>query len=326
MNRRALLKLIALGALPASAGAQQPGKVWRIGFLYGGSRQSALDTGRYPAFLQGMRELGYVENKNFTLIERYSPNAESALTVAKELLNAQPDVILVSGGTSLQALYKLTTTVPVVVAVSTDPLRQGIAESLARPGKNFTGLSAVLTDLFPKHVEIIKAAAPRTSRLAILMNPQNGSHAGLAKLVEAAAQEHKMRAQLVSVSASLDFEAAFAEMQRQRAEALLMLGDSFFVQHFPEIAKLTIKHRMISTYSGREYPEVGGFLSYGPNFRDLYRRTAKFVDKILKGAKAGDLPFEQPTKFELVINRSTAKALGVRIPDELVLRADAIID
>jgi putative ABC transport system substrate-binding protein len=326
MNRRTLLKLIALGALPASAAAQQPAKVWRIGFLYGGLRQSALDTGRYRAFLQGMRELGYVENKNFTLIERYSPNAESALPAAQEVLNAQPDVVLVSGGTSLQALRKLTTTVPVVVAVSTDPLGQGIAENLARPGKNFTGFAAFTADLFPKHVQLIKAALPRMSRLGILTNPQNPDHAALEKSVATAANDYGMRVHLMKVSAFREFEPAFAELKRQKAEALLILGDVFFVQYFRQIAELCIKHRVISSYSSREYPDLGGFLSYGPNFRDHYRGAAKFIDKILKGAKAGDLPFEQPTKLQLVINRSTAKALGMRIPDELVLRADAMID
>jgi putative ABC transport system substrate-binding protein len=271
-----------------------------------------------------MRELGYVENKNFVVVARYMQGAEGAPALFKELLDARVDVIVASGVQSV--LLQSPTTVPIVLAVVVDPVGQGVAESLARPGKNFTGLSAVLTDLFPKHVELIRTARPGVSRLAILARPDNPSHAGLAKRVEAAAQENKMRAQLVRVSAQADFEPAFAEMQRERADALLILGDGFFVEHFREIGRRAIEQHMISTYSSREYPELGGFLSYGPNFRDHYRGTAKFVDKILKGAKPGDLPFEQPTKFELVINRSTAKALGVRIPDELVLRADAIID
>ncbi|OLC69967.1 MAG: hypothetical protein AUH79_00525 [Betaproteobacteria bacterium 13_1_40CM_4_64_4] len=327
MKRRTLLELVALGALPMwSASAQQSSKVWRIGFLYGGARQSALDTGRYQAFLQGMRELGYAENKNFVLVERYSQTVDSVLPNARELLSAQPDVILVSGGASLLALRELTTTVPVVAAVSVDPVRQGLAENLSRPGKNFTGFSAVLSDLFPKHVQVIKAALPHISRLGILTNPRNVDHMALEKSVGAAAHDHGMRVHLVKVSAFPEFDPAFAEMERQKAEALLILGDAFFVQYFREIAQLSIKHHVISTYSGREYPELGGFLSYGPNFRDHYRGAAKFIDRILKGTKPGDLPFEQPTKLELVINRSTAKALGMRIPDELVLRADAIID
>jgi putative ABC transport system substrate-binding protein len=326
MRRRALLKLIALGALPLPAGAQQPGKVRRIGFFYGGSRQSALETGRYAAFLQGMRELGYVENKDYVIVARYSDGPERTPALAMELLDAKVDVIVASGGPPAQALLKSTTTMPIVLAVSVDPVRDGFAQTMAHPGRNFTGLSAVLADIFPKHVELIKAARPRISRLAILVNPRNASHPALAKRVEAAAHEHKMRPQLVQVSSSTDLEPAFADMAGQRAEALLVLGDSFFVQHFRQIAGLAIKHRMISTYSGREYPDLGGYMSYGPSFRDHYRRTARFVDKILKGAKPGDLPFEQPTKFELVINRSTAKALGERIPDELVLRADAVID
>lgn len=324
--RRRLLVAGLTAPFFARTGNAQQGKVWRIGFFYGGSLQSALDTGRYQAFLQGMRELGYAENTNFVVVARHSEGPENALAFAKQLLASEPDVIVVSGGAPLQALQKLNATVPIVVAVSVDPVRQGIAENLARPGKNFTGLSAVLSDLFPKHVEVIKAAAPRTSRLAILMNPQNATHAGLARRVTAAAQENRMRAQLVKVGAHADLTPAFADMQRQRAEALLMLGDSFFVQHFSEIAKLTLQHRLISTYSGREYPEVGGLLSYGPNFRDHYRRTASFIDKILKGTKPGDMPFEQPTKFELVLNLKTAKTLGLAISRDFLSRVDEVIE
>ena len=327
MKRRTLLELVALGALPMwSASAQQSSKVWRIGFLYGGARQSALDTGRYQAFLQGMRELGYAENKNFVLVERYSQTVDSVLPNARELLSAQPDVILVSGGASLLALRELTTTVPVVAAVSVDPVRQGLAESLARPGKNFTGFSAGRNEVFPRHVQLIKAALPNISRLAVLINPRNRDHPALERSLTDAAYDAGMRVYPVKVSAAAELDAAFAQIAEQKAQALLILGDTSFVQHFREIAQRCIQQRIVSTYSGREYPELGGFLSYGPNFRDHYRGAAKFIDRILKGTKPGDLPFEQPTKLELVINRSTAKALGMRIPDELVLRADAIID
>jgi ABC-type uncharacterized transport system substrate-binding protein len=330
--------LIAFGALasaprflawlslaPCIAVAQT--KVRRVGFFYGGSRESARRTGRYAAFIRGMNELGYVENKDFVLVERYIEGGfERIVSMAKELLDAKVEVIVVSGGTSRRALQQLTKTVPVVVVVAVDPVREGFAESLARPGKNFTGLSAVLSDIFPKHVELIKATLPGMSRLAVLAHPSNQTHPALMKGVEAAARANGIRVLQVNVNASRDFEPGFAEIRRERAEALLMLGDAFFVQHFPQIAELAAKHRLVSTYSGREYPEAGGFMSYGPNFREHYRRAAGYVDKILKGAKAGDLPMEQPTKFELVINRRTAKALGVAIPDELLLRADEVIE
>ncbi len=328
-RRRAIAALACFSGVIASpdALAQQQRKLWRVGFLYGGSRQSVLNTGRYAAFLRGMSELGYTEGKNFVVVAQYVEGTfERALVLAKELLSAKVDVIVVSGGASQQALQQLTSTVPVVVVVAVDPVRDGIAESLAHPGKNFTGLSAVLSDLFPKHVELIKATLPRMSRLAVLVNPRNRNHPALIKSVDAVAQANGIRVLLVNAGTLQEIETGLAEMARERAEALLMLGDAFFVQQFSEIAELTIKHRMVSTYSGREYPEAGGFLSYGPNFRDHYRRAASYVDKILKGAKPGDLPMEQPTKFELVINRKTARALGLTIPPELLLRADEVIE
>ncbi|TMH70586.1 MAG: hypothetical protein E6H57_06915 [Betaproteobacteria bacterium] len=327
MRRRTLLKLITLGALPVPAAqAREPGKVWRVGFLYGGSRQSARETGRQPAFLQGMRALGYSETRDFVLVERYSADSTQVLALAKELLSARPDVIVVSGGISLQALQKLGVSVPVVIAVAADPVRQAVAENLARPGKNFTGFTAVLGDVFPKHVQLIKAALPQISRLAVLSNPRNRDHSARERSVTDAAYDAGMRVYPVKVSAAAELDAAFAEIAQHKAQALLILGDTFFVQHFREIAQRCIQQRIVSTYSGREYPELGGFLSYGPNFREHYRSAAKLVDKILKGANPGELPFEQPSPFELVINRRTADAIGVPISDQLALHADKIIE
>ena len=327
MRRRTLLKLITLGALPVPAAqAQEPGKVWRIGFLYGGSRQSARDTGRQPAFLQGMLALGYTEGKDFILIERDSVDSSQVLPFARDLLSAQLDVIVVSGGISLQALQKLGVKLPVVVAASSDPVRQGLAESLARPGKNFTGFSAGRNEVFPRHVQLIKAALPNISRLAVLINPRNRDHPALERSLTDAAYDAGMRVYPVKVSAAAELDAAFAEIAQHKAQALLILGDTFFVQHFREIAQRCIQQRIVSTYSGREYPELGGFLSYGPNFREHYRGAAKLVDKILKGANPGELPFEQPSPLELVINRRTAEAIGVPISDQLAPRADKIIE
>jgi putative ABC transport system substrate-binding protein len=327
MRRRLLLQLIALGAFPAlPARAQQAASPRRIGFLYGGSRRSSRDTGRYQAFMQGMREAGYAEGQDFTLIERYSEDSAFALERAKELLGEKPDVVVVSGGISLQALQKLGVKIPVVVAVSADPVRQGIADTPARPGRNFTGFAATLQEVFPRHVPLIKSAVPGITRLAVLSNPRNREHAAIERTVADAAYENGMRMQVMRVGAAVELDGAFAEVEQHRPEALLILGESFYVQHFREIAALCIRYQMISSYSGREYPEAGGFMSYGPNFREHYRGSARLVDKILKGARPAELPFEQLTKAELVLNRRTAKALGLEIPEQLLVRADAVID
>ena len=326
MRRRSLLKLMAVGVLPLSARAQQAEKVWRVGFLYGGSRQSARDTGRYQAFLQGMRALGYAENKNFVLVERYLVDSAQSMPLAEELLNAKPDVIVTSGGQSLQALQKLGAKLPIVVVISADPVQQGIADSLTRPGRNYTGFHSNLHELFPRHVKLVKAALPQSSRLAVLSNPRNREHPALERAVLDEAYANSMRVQVVRISGAAELDAAFAEMAQQKAEALLILGDTFFVQHFREIAQRCIQQRMVSTFSGREYPELGGFLSYGPNFREHYRATPKVVDRILKGTKPGELPFTQLTLFELVINARTAKEIGVPISEQLAQRADAIIE
>ena len=326
MRRRSLLKLMAIGVFPLSARAQQADKVWRVGFLYGGSRQSARDTGRYQAFMQGMQALGYLENKNFTLVERYLVDSPQSMPLAEELLGAKPDVIVTSGGLSMQALQKLGTKVPIVVVISADPVQQGIADSLTRPGRNFTGFHSNLHDLFPRHVKLVKEALPQSSRLAVLSNPRNREHPALERAVLDEAYANGMRVQVVRVGGAAELDAAFAEMAQQKAEALLILGDTFFVQHFREIAQRCIQQHMVSTFSGREYPELGGFLSFGPNFREHYRGSARIVDRILKGAKPGELPFTQLTLFELVINGRTAKAIGVPISEQLAQRADAILE
>ena len=327
MRRRTLLKLIAAGAWPvAAARAQVPAGPRRVGFLYGGSRQSARDTGRPQAFVQGMLALGYVEGQHYVLLEQYSMEASQLLARAQELLSAAPEVIVVSGATAVQALQKLGVTTPTVVVIAMDPVRQGLAESVGRPGRNFTGFTGMLMEIFPKQVALIKLALPTGTRLAMLANPRNRDHPPLERSVAEAAYDLGMRATTVKVSAAAELDAAFAELARQKAQALLILGDTTFVQHFREIAQRCILQRIVSAYSGREYPELGGYMSYGPNFREHYRAAAKLVDKILRGASPGELPFEQPSALELVINRRTANAIGVPIPEPLAQRADQIID
>ena len=205
-------------------------------------------------------------------------------------------------------------------------MREGIAASLAHPGGNFTGLSAFLDDLFPKHVEFLRIALPKLSRIAVLSKPGNPGHPSLLKLIEDVARKLGIQVLPVNGNTPKDIEQGFGAMAQQRVQAVIILGDSFFVQHFRYIAELAIKHRLASIYSGREYPDAGGLMSYGPSFSDNFRRAATYVDKILKGAKPGDLPFEQPTRLYLTINRKTVKALGLTITNELLLRADNVIE
>ena len=331
MNRRRKL-LIAFGAsvlaAPLASLAQQKDKVWRIGFLYNGSRQSALDTGRYAAFLDGMRKLGYIEGKHFVIEARFAPNDEVGRlpALAAELVRSSVDVIVTTGGVAAQALKQATTTIPVVITVTTNPVREGLAASLAHPGGNFTGLSAFLEDVFPKHVEMLKLAVPKLARIAVLANSRHEGHPHLLKGIEAVARHNGIQVQRVGGDTLEDIERGIGAAARQRAQALIILGDSFFVQYFQQIAGFAIRNRLASIYSGREYPEAGGLMSYGPSFPDNYRRAATYVDKILKGAKPGDLPIEQPTKFELVINRKAANALGITLSPELLFRADRVIE
>ena len=318
-----------LGALavPIAALAQQQGKVWRIGFFYFGSRQSALDSERYGMFMQGMRDLGYVEEKNFVLEARYGDGVSERLpALAAELLKLKVDVIVATGIPVYHALQKAGAALPIVITVSADPVADGIARSLARPGGNFTGLATGSFELFAKHVEFLKITVPKLSRVAVLWNPGNDSHP--ARLKEMLSIARKVGLQTVAVEGrtAQDIELGFATMTRERAGAVIILNDTFFVQQQRQIAELATRHKLPSIYGGIAYAEAGGLIGYGQNVGDNFRRAATYVDKILRGAKPGDLPIEQPTKLSLVINRKTAKAIGLTIPQELVLRADKVIE
>ena len=327
-KRRKLVIAFGAGALaaPLVSFAQQQGKMWRVGLLYNGSRQSAIDTGRYPAFIEGMRKAGYIEGQNLVIEARFADVNDDLRAVGSEILKSNPDLVVTSGALGAHALLSLRNNTPIVVVVSFDAVREGFAVSLARPGGSVTGLSALLDDVFAKHVELLKLAIPKLTRIAVLALPGNLDHLAVLKSIEANAQLLGVGIIRVDVDAPKGFEAAFQTIARERAEALIVLGSTYFVQHFREIAALALKSKVASTYSGREYPEVGGLMSYGPNFADSYRRAAAFVDKILKGAKPGELPFEQPAQFYLTINRTTANALGVKITGELLMRVDNIIE
>ncbi len=322
--------LIALGAgvlvAPRRALAQQQPKVARIGFLYFASRQSAVDNGRYNAFVQGMRELGYVEGTNLVIEARFADGKPERLpALAAELVRLKVDVIVTQGTTPLRALHHATTTIPIVSPLTADPVGDGFAASLARPGGNVTGLSTSAGDLGPKRLDLLRAAVPKLSRVAVLVNPANPGHPPQLQRLMSAAQTVDIQLVLAEAGTVQEIEREFAMMTKKRANAAIIFPDGFFNQELRPIAAQALKHRLPSISGSREYADAGGLMAYGPNLHDNFRRAAVYVDKILKGAKPGDLPFEQPTRYSLVINHKTATALGLTIPQALLRQADEII-
>jgi putative tryptophan/tyrosine transport system substrate-binding protein len=328
MDRRTFIGSVASSvlAVPLAAFAQQPGKLWRIGFFYFGSRQSALDTGRYPAFVQGMRELGYVEGKNVIIETRFGNGKVERLPgLVAELVRSKVNVIVETGSAAYRALQHAAASIPIVVTVTADPMIDGLAESLARPGGNFTGLTDTAADLGPKQIELLMAVVPQLSRAGVLLNPDNVSHPVQMKRLMLAAQRVGVQVVLAEAGTITDIEPGFAALARERANAVILFGDTFFVQQLQQIAQAAIKYRVPSMYTLHEYAEAGGLMSYGADLVNNFRRAATYVDKILKGANPGDLPFEQAARYSLAINLKTAKSLGLTIPQSLLLRADEVI-
>jgi putative ABC transport system substrate-binding protein len=328
MDRRTFIVGVATGvlAVPRGAFAQQQGRVSRIGFFYFGSRQSSLDTGRYNAFVQGMRELGYIEGKNFVIETRFGDGKIERLPgLAAELVRLNVDAIVATGSPVYNALRNATSTVPIVVTVTFDRVIEGLAASLARPGGNVTGLSSTAADLGPKQFELLMAVVPQMSRIGVLLNPGNPAHPAQMKLLMLAAQKVGVQVVLAEAGTVADIEPGFASLARERADAVILFGDTFFVQQVQQIAQAALKHRVASIYVIHEYPKAGGLMSYGADTVENFRRAATYVDKILKGAKPGELAFEQRARYSLAINLRTAKALSLTIPQSLLLRADEVI-
>jgi putative ABC transport system substrate-binding protein len=329
MDRRTFIASVSgavLVVVPLGALAQELRKVWRIGFFYFGSRQSALDTGRYNAFVQGMRELGYVDRKNVIIEARFGDGDVDRLPgLAAELVRLNVDVIVATGSQTYSALRHAATTIPVVVTVTPDPISEGLATSLARPGGNFTGLADTAGEHGPKELELLMATVPKLSRVGVLLNPNNVAHPDQVKQLASAAQRVGVQVVKAEAGTVADIEAGFASLARQHADAVVLFGDSFFVQQFQEIAQAAFKHRQPSIAWIHDYAQAGGLMSYGADVVDNFRRAATYVDKILKGAKPGELPFEQPARYALAVNLKTAKALGLTIPQSLLLRADEVI-
>jgi ABC-type uncharacterized transport system substrate-binding protein len=324
---RLVVALLALALLPAplAARAQQTGRVYRIGMLQ--NVPAALNASNLDAFRQGLRELGYVEGQN-VLIEYRSADGrdERFPNLATELVRLQVDLIVTRGTPAALAVKNATGTIPVVMAGIGDPVGRGIVVSLARPGGNITGLSGLNTEIYGKRVELIRELLPGAARVAAIFNMSNSSHPLQWKEVDLAAGSLGIQPQLLDVRKAEDLPRAFDAALRQRADALVVGLDGVTQANRRTIVDLAAKHRLPAIYASKEeFVDVGGLISYAASFPHLHYRAARFVDRILKGAKPADLPVEQPTKFELVINLKTAKALGLTIPQSVLLRADEVI-
>ena len=326
MDRRTFLASTSavLFAAPLAAEAQPAGKVYRIGVLEPTSM--ALNAANLDAFRQGLRELGYVEGRNMRIEYRSADGrSERFPDLAAELVRLKVDVILTRGTPAVMAAKNATGTIPVVMAASGDPVLSGVVSSLARPGGNVTGLSAVVVEVSGKRLELIREVAPGVSRVAALFNMSNPNDALQWKEIETAAPSLRVQLQLLDVRKPSDFAGAFDAAVKGRAGALVVGLDALTWANHRPIVDLAAKHRLPAIYGGREFVNAGGLIAYGVSYPHLYHRAANFVDKILKGAKPADLPVEQPSKFELVINLKAAKALGLTIPQSLLQRADEVI-
>jgi putative ABC transport system substrate-binding protein len=306
------------------AEAQQPAKIPRIGFL-GFTSLSGI-AARIEAFRQGLRELGYVDGKNIVIEYRSAEGKLDRLSeLAAELVRFKVDVIVTSGPSVTRAVKEATTTIPIVMGFDTDPVGNGFVASLARPGGNITGLSVVSPELSGKQLELLKEIVPKLSRVAVLGTSTNPGNSQALKETELAAGAYTVQLQNLDLLSPKDIETAFRDASKGRAGAVLVLASPIIESHRTQIADLAAKNRLPAIYYAPEFVEAGGLMSYGTSFADLFRRAATYVDKILKGAKPGDLPVEQPKKFEFIINLKTAKQIGLTIPPNVLARADKVI-
>jgi putative tryptophan/tyrosine transport system substrate-binding protein len=326
VDRRYVLHTFAVGLLatPVAARAQSAEKVYRIGYLTAVTASSPS----LAAFRQGLRDLGWVEGHNIVIEYRSGEGRYDRLAdVAAELVRLNVDVIVAAPTPAALAAKKATTTVPIVGVSLTEPVGIGLVTSLARPGGNVTGVSySVGTDIFGKDLALLKEVVPKVRRVAVLSNPDSPAQPLTISNIKDAARPLGLKLLLLEARAAGDFDGAFSAMARARVGALFIVTDPVFIPHRARLINLAARNLLPSISTQRADAEAGGLISYGPNFADMYRRAASYVDKILKGAKPGDLPVEQPTSFEFVINLKTAKALGLSIPQSVLARADQVIE
>ena len=326
MYRRTFIGALAGGILagPLVAGAQPTGKVYRIGFLFWGAPGPSAEL---DAFRQGLRELGYIEGQNVAIDVRFAGGQVERLPeLAAELVRRKPDVIVTPATPPSLSAKQATRTIPIVFAGIADPVGAGLITNFARPGGNITGVASISAELGGKRLGLLKEVTPKASRVAVLYNPADRANVLILKQLQESAPALALTLQPVEVRGPGEFDSAFVAMTRERAHALFGVPGVLTFEHRKTIVDLAAKHRIPAMWGHRQFVEAGGLMSYAVNFYDQVRRAATYVDKILKGAKPGDLPVEQPTKFELIINLKAAKALGLTIPPSVLARADQVIE
>jgi putative ABC transport system substrate-binding protein len=326
-DRRGLVIALGAGALSAPLAClgqqQQRSQVARIGVL----ESVSTTAGERENLIAGLRELGLVERENLTFEYRWAEGHYERLPgLAAELVAMKVDVIVAGGAPAIQAAKQATTSIPIVMVRVGDPVGSGFVASLSRPGGNITGLSNILVEAASKYIELLRAAVPKLSHVAVLMNPTNPVHAAYFRHIQATGEKDGATISPMQASTAREIATAFGALKQESVEALIVLGDPFFLSQAPRIVEFAAQHRLPTMFWTRGPVESGGLMSYGQNNAEYYRRAATYIDKILKGAKPGDLPVEQATKVELVINLKTARAIGLTIPQQLLLRADKVIE
>lgn len=323
-TRRNLLIALGAGALAAPLGGLAKGRArtWRIGFLAPGSPSTRI----YEGFRQGMHELGYIEGRGFTIEWRFADGDYGRLPrLAAELVRAKSDVIVAGTTQAVQAVRAATSRIPIVMVEVPDPIGEGFATSLPRPGKNITGLSDIVTELSVKHLELLRSSVPKLSVLAVLINPLNASDILILEQINGAAYATGIKVVTIEASTAKQIDSGLAAAARARADGMIVAADTYFDLRRAQVARLAIAHRLPLISADRDLTEAGGLMSYGQDLVEHYRDAASYVDRIVRGAQPGDLPIEQPTVIELVVNRKTARALGLELSQELLLRANTVL-
>jgi putative tryptophan/tyrosine transport system substrate-binding protein len=325
MGRRELI-LGFTAAVMASAQAQQFNRIRRIGFIGGGTYAPTIHS-YLNGLPEGMHELGYVDGKDFVIEWRFAEGRyERFSELAAEMVNLKVEVLVLGSAAAVLPVQRVAGTTPIVMGYFTDPVGSGLIESLAHPGGNITGLAGSSEETAPKQVQLVRSVIPKISRIGLLQNPSNPSSSPIQRATEGAARAEAITVVPVDASSREQIDLAFTAFVRGGVEAVKVSPDALFMIERQHIAELVLANRLPSIFPHREYAEAGGLMSYGESLRDFFRRAARFVDKILKGARPGDLPIEQPTRFNLVINRRTAYVLGLSIPPQIYALADEVIE
>jgi putative ABC transport system substrate-binding protein len=324
MKRREFITLLG-GATAWPLVARAQGRIPRVGFM--GNSTAALEVNLVDSFREGLRELGYEEGRNIAIEYRWADGRyERFAALVAELIAAKVDVIVTAGTPAALAVKKATSTVPLVMVAVGDPVGTGLVPSLARPDGNLTGLSSVAPDLEGKRLELLREIVPSVSRIAVFINSVNPFHATSMRQAQSAGKTLGVKVQQYDIRKSEDLDGAFAAIRKERPDALLILADRVFLHNRERIVDFTEEQRLPNVSAYKEVVEAGGLMSYGPSYEDMHKRAAIYVNKILKGAKPGNLPIEQPTKFTLVVNLKAAKALGISMPPAVLSRADDVIE